>query len=350
VVYLLPLLIQTVRFGLATVVAATELMLLPVVANTPRTAADLEWRTWAKYIDSGLPVIIPTTPGGWYLKLPATRTGPLAHFASWLGQDINEIAKTDPSACSGTMGVVLPLTARDKLWTVTGSASDAPGHEAPPVALADQTGKVIGFGLGGFTAPPPSQRLPAHSKWIANFPAEPGMIVSAYGIADSGRRVCRLSHEYRIPVSTIFLPSNKFDVAIPLTPDKEITQSFRPPPKLFAIQAQFVTWGRPATPYTIGWRVVASTQSQDVELGSGEIDTTEIHDWQPVELPISNLPDPFPQTIRVSFKARAEVPITAPAGVPLFAPKIDAASSPAQIGDDPAPAGAQVALTLLEGD
>jgi hypothetical protein len=139
-------------------------------------------------------------------------------------------------------------------------------------------------------------------------------------------------------------------MAIPLTPDKEITQSFTPPPKLFAMQAQFVTWGRPATPYTIGWRVVAFTQSHEVKLGSGEIDTTEVHDWQAVELPIASLPEPTPQEITVSFKAHSEVPITVPVGVPLFAPKTDAASLPARIGNDPAPAGAQVGLTFLNTD
>jgi hypothetical protein len=187
-----------VRFALAATVAVTELMLLPVVANTPRMAADLEWRTWAKYIDSGLPLIIPTAPGGWYLKLPATPSGPLARYASWLGQDINEIAKTDPSACSGTMDVVLPLSLprpvarRAKLWTITGSVSNAPQQVAPPVALVDQTGTVIGFGFSGFRAQKPSEGLPAHSKWIANLPAEPGMIVSAYGVVDDGHRICPL--------------------------------------------------------------------------------------------------------------------------------------------------------------
>jgi hypothetical protein len=349
-----------VRFGLAAVVAATELMLLPLVANTPRTTTDMEWRTWAKYIDSGLPVIIPTSPGGWYLNLPAAPAGPLAHFASWLGQDINQIAETDPSVCSGTMDVVLPLTlaqpvaqsaGRKKLWTVTGALWDASGHETVPlIALVDQTGKVMGFGQSGFRAQEHSQVGSLHSKWIANFSGEPGMIVSAYGIVRDGHRACRLPRARRIPASTIFLPSNKFVTAIPLTSDQEITQSFTPAPTLFAILAQFVTWGRPSTPYTIHWKVVASMPSQHVELGSGEIDTTEIYDWQPVELRISDLPDPAPQAITVSFKARTAGPITAPAGVPLFSSKIGVVGSPAQIGTDPAPAGAQLGLTLLYAD
>jgi hypothetical protein len=77
------------------------------------------------------------------------------------------------------------------------------------------------------------------------------------------------------------------------------------------------------------------------------MDVVDVHDWQLVELPIASLPDPGPQTIRVSFKAHSEVAITAPAGVPLFGPKTDAADVPARIGNDPAPAGAQVGLTFL---
>jgi hypothetical protein len=52
------------RFMLGALVGATEFMLLPLVANTPRIAVDLEWPMWAKYISSGLPLLIPTSPAG----------------------------------------------------------------------------------------------------------------------------------------------------------------------------------------------------------------------------------------------------------------------------------------------
>lgn len=54
---------RRVRAALLGFVAATELLLLPVVAGTPRITKDLEWTTWAGHITSGLPLTIPISPG-----------------------------------------------------------------------------------------------------------------------------------------------------------------------------------------------------------------------------------------------------------------------------------------------
>ncbi|WP_040771863.1 hypothetical protein, partial [Rhodopseudomonas sp. B29] len=78
-----------VRTVFAGLVLVTELLLLPLIANTPRFAKDLEWPVWASYLNSGLAVIIPTTPTGFYLSLPASKDGPLAQFRSWPDRNIN---------------------------------------------------------------------------------------------------------------------------------------------------------------------------------------------------------------------------------------------------------------------
>jgi hypothetical protein len=348
-----------VRFGLVALVGATELLLVPVVTQTPRITTDLQWRTWATHIESGLPVIIPTAPRGWYLNLPATPAGPLAQFASWLGRDINQMAKTDPSACSGSMGLVLPLDmfhlepvhniGPRELWTTRGVAWDAQrAAPAPLVALIDQTDKVIGFGLPGFSPRPDTDTGALQTEWIGNFLAAPGLVVHAHAIVGDGQRTCRFGAARRLPKSVVSLPSDGFVVTLPVTPDKEITQSFRRIGKLSGILAQFVARARDPTPYTIRWRIVGSLGTRELELGSGDIQTGEIYEWQPVELPISAVSDEAPQQMQVSFKALAKTPISVPVGIALSRP--DSTAPAARIGDEPAPTGAQLGLTLLYAD
>lgn len=190
------------RFVAVAIVAATELMLLRVVANTPKTTDDLEWPMWAKYASSGLPVIIPTFPIGWFLDLPPTPGGPLVRFASWQGNDINHMAEIDASACSGTIGLVLPvnvvnvgkaLPEQTRLWTTTGLIWwTRPNEAASLVALVDQSDKVVAFGLSGFKFRQKAPPGVLASQWIANFISASGLIVRAYGISDDGQRVCRL--------------------------------------------------------------------------------------------------------------------------------------------------------------
>jgi hypothetical protein len=352
---------KNLRFGLFAIVAVTELALLPLVSSTPRIANDRKWGSWAKNIDSGLPVIIPTSPRGWYLNLPAAPAGPLAQFASWLGRDINQMAKSDPSACSGRMGLVLPRemfhlepAADDgsrRLWTTRGFAWDAQRRApAPLVALVDQTNRVIGFGLPGFAPRSDVDAGALQTEWIGNFLARPGLVVHAEAIVRDGERICQIGPERGLPTSVVSLASDGFVAALPVTPDKEITQSFTPAGKLSGVLVQFVARDRESAPYAIDWRIVGSTGGRKVELGSGEIKTGDIRGWQQVELPISNIPDAAPQQIEVSFKAIAKTPINAPVGIALFRAKSDSPAPAARIGDDPAPAGGQVGVTLLYTD
>jgi hypothetical protein len=352
---------KNLRYGLFAIVAVTELVLLPLVSSTPRITNDLEWSSWAKNIDSGLPMIIPTSPRGWYLNLPAAPSGPLAHFASWLGRDVNQMAKPDPAACSGRMGLVLPLdvfhlepepdAASRRIWTTRGSAWDTQrGAPAQLVALADQANRVIGFGLSGFASRPDVDSGTLQTEWIGNFLASPGLIVHAEAIVREGERICQVGPERALPTSVVSLASDRFIAALPVTADKEITQSFAPAGKLSGILAQFVARGREHAPYAIGWRIVGSMGGRELQLGSGEIQTGDIREWQPVELPISNVPEAAPQQIQVRFKAIAKTPISVPVGIALFRAKSDSAAPAVRIGDEPAPAGAQLGLTLLYTD
>jgi hypothetical protein len=82
-------------------VVLIDVSLLRAILNTPRANENLEWPVWARYISSGLPMVIPTSPPGWYLGLSASKDGPLARFAPWIGHNINELAKIDATACAG---------------------------------------------------------------------------------------------------------------------------------------------------------------------------------------------------------------------------------------------------------
>jgi hypothetical protein len=348
------------RFMLGALVGATEFMLLPLVANTPRIAVDLEWPMWAKYISSGLPLLIPTSPAGWYLDVPAGAGGALAQFASWQGHDIKQMAKIDASVCSGTMGVALPVNVahlnqpvpqESKLWTATGLIRGTQQSAAPAlVAIVDQADRVIGFGLSGFKPRQPAQPDMLDQQWIANFVAKTGLTVRAFGIAADGQRSCPLGDQSYLPTSIVPLASDRFVTAVPIVPERVVTQTFAPGRRFFGAMAQFVAWGKRPTPYTIRWRIVGSTPNGDLELGSGQIESTDIHDWQSVPLPMTNRPEPPPQTIRISFTTDARSPITAPAGLPLFAPKPDSKTSAAQIGNETAPADGELGLTLLYAD
>jgi hypothetical protein len=211
------------RFALAAIAAATEFMLLPLVANTPRIAVDLEWPIWAKYVSSGLPMLIPTSPAGWYLDLPSAPEGPLAQFASWLGRDIKQMAKFDASFCSGTMSSALqgnvlhlgePAPEQSGLWTATGRIWGTQQNATPLlVALVDQTDKVIGFGLPGFKPRRSTQAEVLCRQWIANFFAKAGLTVRAFGIAADGQRICPLGGQAYLATSSVPVGSDRFVTA-----------------------------------------------------------------------------------------------------------------------------------------
>jgi hypothetical protein len=206
---------RLLRTILAAFVAVTELLLLPAVAHTPRIAEDLDWPIWSRYIASGVPVVIPTSPPGFFLGFPPAADGPLARFVPWIGKDIAKVAgAAAPAACSGSMGPIEPLqmvnlqlysVAKqfEKPWISRGWAWDAARNRPVQlVMLVDNDGRVVGFGLPGFTERDGTNGGPRTrtSGWTSIFYAHPEKKVRAYGIVDDGHRICPLANEYYFPL------------------------------------------------------------------------------------------------------------------------------------------------------
>jgi hypothetical protein len=371
------------RTALASFVALTELMLLPVVANTPRFADDLEWSVWASYFRSGLPIMVPTAPASWFLNSPATPDGPLARFAPWIGRNIAELAgRTDPSSCTGAMGDVEPLPiyfvqqsraekASRPAWINQKSAWDAEHHSPTRmlpgpawiskgsawdtarnrpvqlVALVDDAGRVIGFGLPGFRDQDEANLAPSRSGWISIFYANPGNTARAYGIVDDGRRICPFANRHYFPLLARDLTSEQFAGGAEILPGKDIVQRFRPIQRLEGASLQLVTWGRSPSRYTVDWRIEAVSNGRRLELGAGKIDAGDARDWQRVKLLISVVPDEVPDEIEVSFRTEANLVPAAPIGLALYKPAAVTAAPPAEIGGAPMPSGGQIGLRLV---
>jgi hypothetical protein len=367
------------RTALASFVALTELMLLPVIANTPRFAVDLEWPVWASYFSSGLPIIVPTAPTSFFLGLPATPDGPLARFAPWIGRNIAELAGgTDPSSCTGAMGDVEPLpvffvqqsqtrqTAPAWIdqkavwnaqhdpskvlpgppWISKGSAWDTVRNQPVQlVALVDPTGVVIGFGLPGFRNEDEASPA-ARSGWTSIFYANPGNTIHAYGIVDDGRRICPLANQHSFPLVVQRLASDQFAAGAEILPGKGVVQRFKPTQRLEEASLQLVTWGRPPSRYTIDWRIDAISNGRRLELGVGKIDAGAVRDWQRVKLPISVFSDEVPDEIEVSFRTDANLVPASPVGLPLYKPAADTNAPPAEVGGKATPSGGLLGLSL----
>lgn len=336
-------------------VALTELMLLPKVANTPRFAEDLEWPVWASYLPSGLPIIIPNTPSGFFLSLPATPNGPLAQFAHWLGRPLSELGgQTDTSACQGVLdpvesaGMIYLQPVRDSkdLWVTRGTAWD--GTRNRPVQLVvlvdSSTDRVTGFGLPGFRNK--AEPHLARSAWKSTFYADSGTTIRAYGILDDGQRICPLANLRSFPLVAKPLASDEFAGAVEVLPGREISQRFKPVQRLEEMSLRLVTWGRIPSRYTLEWRIVATSRSQTLELGVGTIDAAIIRDWQRLTLPVAVVFDEVPDQIEVTFRTDAVRPPAAPLGLPLYKPAAGTeAPPPAVVDGTPVPSGALIGLS-----
>jgi hypothetical protein len=182
---------------LATIVVVAELANFAVIRNRPLISENLEWPIWASYIGSGLSVIVPTSPMGWYVSFPASPNGPLLNLAPWIGQDIDNVTKIDALACNGTIVKAIEApriqipgeTSIDpsvKLWSAAGSAMQTDGNPVQLVAIADLGGKVRGFGFPGF-----EDGRALKSGWKAIYYSRTEG-TRAFGIVDQGKRACRL--------------------------------------------------------------------------------------------------------------------------------------------------------------
>jgi hypothetical protein len=343
------------RMAAAAFVAVVELMLLPVVANTPRITKDLNWPIWASYLSSGLPTLIPSSPDSFYLGSPATADGPLAKFAPWIGQHLADVAGTiDPSSCAGAIGPIRPLWVSfvqksydpKKLgptW-ITSGAAWAQDRPVQLVVLVDQDDRVIGFGLPGFA--PPDAGSPPQSGWTAIFSADPGKIARAYGIVEDGKRICALANERYFPLKTQPLASGEFINGLEILPGRDLVQRFKPAHRLEEVTAKFVTWGVKPDRYTIRWQIVARSHGRVVELGAGTIDSNDVTDWLRIKLPVSIVPQQVPDQIEITFRTDHDRTPAAPIGLPVYRPEGENTAPPAETGGVPVSSGGLLGLDL----
>jgi hypothetical protein len=342
----------------AAVVAVLELLLLPTIAGTPRAGLDLQWPVWSSYITSGLAVIIPTAPTGWFVGLPAAASGPLASYEPWLGQNIAAVGNLkSSSACKGRMELVEPLNVIDPSplsgvelsntqWTTSGSAWDSLADgPARLIALIDSTGKVVGFGLTGFRHP--DENTPRGSGWHAIFDAAPGSTIRAYAILRDGQHICPFGNEQYFPLRKLPVASGRYDHAVKIIPGRSVVQSFKPLPGLAGISETFVNYAHVPSHYILHWRIDAYSDGHDLELGAGDIDASSITNWQQINLPLAAVPARTPDEIKVSIQTDAGAePPRRPAGVPLYMPGPADKDPPAETGGIPDPAGLQLGLTV----
>jgi hypothetical protein len=318
------------RYALTSAVALVELMLLPAVANTSYFKEDLQWSVWAHYIDSGIPTITPTPPGGWNLRLPASVDGPLARFAPWIGKTISQTqANVDPSACAGHLAH-LRIAAQGpskNLWFASGSTQDSP---APPIliVLTDADEKVIAFGVPGFKTPDSTR------EWRSLFDAPQETVVRSYGLLADGR-IC--------PHHIDFIASEQYVSPATVMPGNSVSQRFKPMNRFDNLSVKFVTYGRKPSPDLIAWRVVGSIGGRAVELGAGTFDPAEVVvDWGDVDLPLSMIPQELPDEVEVSFNLADNTMPAAPVGIPLYKPAYQ--TIPAEVAGKPVPDGTQVGV------
>jgi hypothetical protein len=123
------------------------------------------------------------------------RTQRLSIFAddwsTWLGAPLSDHVRIgDPTECRGGIDRVerLPVSGPRAEWRVSGWAWDN-SRDAPPVriAIADSAGRVVGYALAGFSAPP---ARPRHSGWRGDFTAGDARSITAYALVDRGRAAC----------------------------------------------------------------------------------------------------------------------------------------------------------------
>jgi len=308
-------------------VGATELLLLLIVTNTPRIRQDMEWPAWASYISSGLPVVIPTSPVGWYVRMLPAKDGPLSFFSSTLGHSFAMVPGVkDQSSCIGSLAPINLLHGATREWITSGSVKPtANGSEVKLIVLVDSTSKIVGFGLTGFK--PVDDEHPGWSEWRAIFQADPGSNIRAYAILKESGKICPLSTAWRLQARA----QSAYIASVPILPGLRIEQSFKPSQSFGSISVTMVAFGHTPTHYIIDWSATADVKGSALELGNGKIDSSTVADWEPVNLPISVIPKTIPTTVKVSFWNDSAITPAFPAGLPMYRPPPGNTDPPAEI-------------------
>lgn len=320
-----------------------EILLLPTIYNSDRIPVDLEWSSWARHMDSGLPMMIPTWPMNFSIIWPAKDGGPLERFAPWLGRRLDDSGDASPAECLGGVDLVAPVSIfrqtpesdAKPLWNAVGRAwGAADGLPVELVVIADQSMTVVGFGFPGF-ASAEGPKTPPGAGWMSYFHANPGDSVRAYGIMDMGQRICSLAgvHSLDLIEKRQSLVTGLFAGGVEIVPGREVVQRFAPESLLSGVplQVQLVTWGREPSDYEVHWRVVQTQDNVTSQIGSGILGTGAVLDWQVALLQVDATRGAVPDEIAVIFSAEGPMPAS-PIGLATYLPVPGETVPPIEVG------------------
>jgi hypothetical protein len=183
-------------------VAFAEIISLRAIKDTPRIADDLQWVSWAGQISSGLPLLIPSSPAGFYIAMPASPQGQLAGYLPLMGRKFTQLAEHKEIESCGwmvdpTITKVLNIRSTPyiyNVWTTGGDAWDIEKNSPVDlVVLADSDLIVVGFGFAGFKSNNERQK---RAGWKAMLPAPmPPEELSAFAILKDTGSICSLGKQ-----------------------------------------------------------------------------------------------------------------------------------------------------------
>ena len=116
-------------------------------------------------------------------------------WSEWRGAPLREHVRIldGPGRCRGGIGEIRRVPTRDGRpgWTASGWAWDQTDNvPLQRIVLTDEQGRVIGYGLGGFSPPRASEE--AASGWRGYFAISAAAPVSAYALLNGGAVACRV--------------------------------------------------------------------------------------------------------------------------------------------------------------
>ncbi len=352
---------QRWRVGAYIVLIGSMLSMIPAVFDTPTSKENLHWYYWAAHAESGVPILIPATPPGFYLDLPANPHGPLASYRNVLGQPITSLGLSNKAFCDGTLSTVSLLpdvhfastglgAAPSRVWLASGTVSGArQGKPVDLIALTDDRGTVVGFGFPDY--PADLRWITADEKvlqWRAIFTSPGGFKLQAHAISKDVAASCSLTGSPNVPGSDEKLITPEFVMAAPILPRTEIVQQFTASPTVQSLSLALVTWGHNPSPYKVNWRLDARSANMSFqEIGAGVIEADSIADWQNVELPFSHARPASADLVRLSISTDLKEPPAFPLGVPFFRVPDEQATVPALINGVEAGRGVRVGLTSI---
>jgi hypothetical protein len=302
---------KTVRWQsiCAIFVAGAELAAAYITADTPRFITDLEWPAWARFVGSGLRVVIPQHPPGWYVSLPAESGGPLARFNTWMGRRLHDVAPAIDT-CRGEFVEVSAITlvgAQKRIGWIAKGWVDR--RDVELIALVDSNDNVFAFGFPGLA--------PDRMGWSALGPAHARDVIEAYAIIDG--RACRIETRHWLgPEKVVAPPAGPFIGWLPLISGKRIVQRFASPSlPLRSITMPMVTYQRQPSAYSINWRIANVSGNTRRELANGTIQAAGLADWQIVNLAVPATEDSA-EEIELELWVSPGEKTDTPAGVPLY--------------------------------